>query len=248
MSRTDRYESDPRTVVLGMSQILVNVSSHMSRLWTKGALERNRRKGRKGRQKKIIVHSPVCHMIMTVFNIQGFVWVLPIDHTAQGWAQVKRNWICKVWTTVVTQEVQSKVHTVTCLWACSYILVHHRGVSPSQTESASGIRVIHAEESTGWDSESLWIESRRKKGKCDTGYVFHNSHGIKSGSTKELETEGIHSSQVCRETLTKEIACNMVCAAPIPLIKTADSLGGPFGVRYCIPMDGHQPGLNLRFH
>jgi hypothetical protein len=36
----------------------------------------------------------------------------------------------------------------------------------------------------------------------------------------------------------------MVCAAPVFLITTADGLGA----RYCIPMDGHRPGLDLRFH
>ena len=36
----------------------------------------------------------------------------------------------------------------------------------------------------------------------------------------------------------------MVCAAPIFLIMKTDGLG----VRYCIPMDGHRPGLDLKFH
>jgi hypothetical protein len=49
---------------------------------------------------------------------------------------------------------------------------------------------------------------------------------------------------VCRKTITKQIARNMVCAAPIFLITTTDGLG----VRYCIPMDGHRPGLDLKFH
>jgi hypothetical protein len=49
---------------------------------------------------------------------------------------------------------------------------------------------------------------------------------------------------VWRKTITKEIARNMVCAAPVFLIMTTDGLG----VRYCIPMDGHQPGLDLKFH
>jgi len=36
----------------------------------------------------------------------------------------------------------------------------------------------------------------------------------------------------------------MVCAAPVFLIATTDGLGA----RYCIPMDGHRPGLDLKFH
>lgn len=121
---------------------------------------------------------------------------------------------------VVTQEVQSKVHMVTCLWACPYILIHHRGVSPSQTKSASGIQVIHAEESTGWDSESSWIESRRKKGKCDTGYVFHNSCGIESGSTKELETQREFILHKCAEKqLQKKLHAIWFVQLPFPWLR-----------------------------
>ena len=36
----------------------------------------------------------------------------------------------------------------------------------------------------------------------------------------------------------------MVCAALVFLITTTDGLG----VRYCIPMDGHRPGLDLKFY
>ena len=36
----------------------------------------------------------------------------------------------------------------------------------------------------------------------------------------------------------------MVCAALVFLITTTDDLG----VRYCIPMDGHRPGLDLKFY
>ena len=47
-----------------------------------------------------------------------------------------------------------------------------------------------------------------------------------------------------RKTITRQIARNMVCAAPASLITTTDGLG----VRYCIPMDGHRPGLDLKFY
>ena len=38
----------------------------------------------------------------------------------------------------------------------------------------------------------------------------------------------------------------MVCAAPVffTLIVSTDGLG----VRYCVPMDGHRPGLDLKFY
>jgi hypothetical protein len=49
---------------------------------------------------------------------------------------------------------------------------------------------------------------------------------------------------VWRKTVTKQIARNMVCAAPVFLVMTTDGLGS----RHCIPMDGHRPGLNLKFH
>ena len=46
-----------------------------------------------------------------------------------------------------------------------------------------------------------------------------------------------------RKTITKQIARNMVCATPVFLF-TTDSVG----VRYCIPMDGHRPELDLKFY
>ena len=42
----------------------------------------------------------------------------------------------------------------------------------------------------------------------------------------------------------KQITRNMVCVAPVFLITTTDGLG----VRYCIPMDGHRPDLDLKFY
>ena len=44
--------------------------------------------------------------------------------------------------------------------------------------------------------------------------------------------------------ITREIARNMVCVAPIFVVTTTDGRG----VRYCIPMDGHRPDLNLKFY
>ena len=49
-----------------------------------------------------------------------------------------------------------------------------------------------------------------------------------------------------RKTIKTQIARHMVCATPVllPVITTANGLD----VRYCIPMDGHRPGLDLKFH
>ena len=52
MRRISRYESDPSTVVLGMSQILIKESSHMTSLRSKGALERDRREEKEGEKKE----------------------------------------------------------------------------------------------------------------------------------------------------------------------------------------------------
>jgi hypothetical protein len=65
MSRTCRHESDPRMVVLGMSHKLISASASMSRLLIKGSAGMGLKRG-STEEKKIIIHSPVRHMIMTV--------------------------------------------------------------------------------------------------------------------------------------------------------------------------------------
>ena len=56
--------------ILGMSHVLISVSSCMSRLWSKGARGEDRHRMRK-RSEKFIVHSPVQHVIMTTQVIKN---------------------------------------------------------------------------------------------------------------------------------------------------------------------------------
>ena len=83
-----------------------------------------------------------------------------------------------------------------------------------------------------------------------TGYVFHDSRGIECGGTEELETLRTFIRRRSEEKLLRgklhAIWFVPHCAAPVFkfLITTSDG----FGVRYCIPMDGHRPGLDLKFH
>jgi len=60
-----------------------------------------------------------------------------------------------------------------------------------------------------------------------TGYVFHDSRGIESGGIEELETLKEFIRRKCGEK------------------KLRDKL---HAIWYCVPMDGHRPGLDLRFY
>jgi len=59
------------------------------------------------------------------------------------------------------------------------------------------------------------------------GYAFHDSRGIESGSIEELETL----KEFIRRKCGKE--------------RLSDKL---HAIWYCVPMDGHRPGLDLRFY
>jgi len=59
-----------------------------------------------------------------------------------------------------------------------------------------------------------------------TGYVFHDSRGIESGGTEELETLKEFIRRKCGEK------------------RLRDKL---HAIWYCIPMDGRRPGLDLKF-
>ncbi|KAF8257554.1 hypothetical protein EI94DRAFT_1670647 [Lactarius quietus] len=59
------------------------------------------------------------------------------------------------------------------------------------------------------------------------GYVFHDSKGIESGSVEELEILKDFIQRKCEEkTLAKKL----------------------HAIWYCVPMDGHRPGLDLKFY
>jgi len=60
-----------------------------------------------------------------------------------------------------------------------------------------------------------------------TGYVFHDSRGIESGSTEELEILRNFIRRKCGEERLK------------------DKL---HAIWYCVPLDGHRPGLDLKFY
>jgi len=60
-----------------------------------------------------------------------------------------------------------------------------------------------------------------------TGYVFHDSRGIESGGTEELETLKEFIRRKCGEK------------------KLRDKL---HAIWYCVPMDGHRPGLDLKYY
>ena len=78
-----------------------------------------------------------------------------------------------------------------------------------------------------------------------TGYVFHDSRGIECGSTEELETLREFIRDKCGpKQLQNKLHAIWFARLPVFLITTTDSLG----VRYCIPMDGHRPGLDMKFH
>jgi hypothetical protein len=47
---------------------------------------------------------------------------------------------------------------------------------------------------------------------------------------------------VWRKESARQVACDMVWA-PVSTTATTDDPG----FRYCVPMDDHRPGLNLRF-
>jgi len=60
-----------------------------------------------------------------------------------------------------------------------------------------------------------------------TGYVFHDSRGIESGGTEELETLREFIRRKCEEK------------------RLRDKL---HAIWYCVPMDGHRPELDLKFY
>ncbi|KAF8258006.1 hypothetical protein EI94DRAFT_1756079, partial [Lactarius quietus] len=59
------------------------------------------------------------------------------------------------------------------------------------------------------------------------GYVFHDSMGIESGSTDELE--------ILKDFIQRKCA-EMILANKL------------HAIWYCVPMDGHRPGLDLKFY
>ncbi|KAF8266000.1 hypothetical protein EI94DRAFT_1803644 [Lactarius quietus] len=75
------------------------------------------------------------------------------------------------------------------------------------------------------------------------GYVFHDSMGIESGSTDELEILKDFIQRKCAEMIWQKL--HAIWSGPsIFTITTTDH----HVLRYCVPMDGHRPGLDLKFY
>ena len=69
---------------------------------------------------------------------------------------------------------------------------------------------------------------------------FTGNRGGWRGETRDLER--FHSAKMWKKESARQIACDMV--RPGSTIATADY----HAFRYCIPMDGQRPSLNLRFY
>jgi hypothetical protein len=78
----------------------------------------------------------------------------------------------------------------------------------------------------------------QSQGLCISRFAGHRSR--RRREARNLET--IHSAQLWRKASGKQVACDMVWA-PVSTTATTDDPG----FRYCVPMDDHRPGLNLRF-
>ena len=70
---------------------------------------------------------------------------------------------------------------------------------------------------------------------------FPGNWGGWRGESQDLER--FYSTQVWRNEPARQIACDMVCPVSSILV-TADY----HGFRYCVPMDGHRPSLDLMFY
>ncbi|KAF8260962.1 hypothetical protein EI94DRAFT_1811020 [Lactarius quietus] len=76
------------------------------------------------------------------------------------------------------------------------------------------------------------------------GYVFHDSKGIEAGSVEELE---ILKSFIQRKCGKKRLADRLHAiwfGLSVFTITTTDR----HVLRYCVPMDGHRPGLDLKYY
>ena len=70
---------------------------------------------------------------------------------------------------------------------------------------------------------------------------FRGNRGRWWGETRDLER--FYSTQVWRKETERQIACDMV--GPDSTMVITDHY---HGFRYCVPMDGHRPWLDLRFY
>ena len=75
------------------------------------------------------------------------------------------------------------------------------------------------------------------------GYVFHDSQGIEAGDEERLEILKDFIRRKCGESRLRD-KLHAIWFVPVSVIVATDY----DGVRYCVPMDGHRPWLDLRFY
>jgi hypothetical protein len=71
---------------------------------------------------------------------------------------------------------------------------------------------------------------------------FGGNRGRRRRESQDLER--LHSTQVWRKESARQIARDMVCTPVVTMIATTND----HVLRYCVPMDDHRPGLNLKFY
>jgi hypothetical protein len=76
------------------------------------------------------------------------------------------------------------------------------------------------------------------------GYVFHDSKGIESGSVEELNILKDFIRRKCGERRLKNRLHAIWFGLSVFTITTADRSV----LRYCVPMDSHRPGLDLKYY
>jgi hypothetical protein len=75
------------------------------------------------------------------------------------------------------------------------------------------------------------------------GYVFHDSQGIEAGDEETLKILKEFIRRKCEEKRLQNKLHAIWFALPVFAMATTDY----HGLRYCVPMDDHRPGLNLKF-
>ena len=76
------------------------------------------------------------------------------------------------------------------------------------------------------------------------GYIFHDSRGIESGSTEELEILRTFIRRKCRERRLEDKLHAIWFGSRVFTIMTTDG----HVLRYCVPMDNQRPELDLKFY
>jgi hypothetical protein len=77
-----------------------------------------------------------------------------------------------------------------------------------------------------------------------TGYIFHDSQGIEAGDEEKLDTLRDFIRRKCGEKkLRDKLHAIWFGLSVFTITMTTDG----YGLRYCVPMDDHRPGLNIRF-